>query len=174
MMIQLALVIAATVNGPVPMRAQAPAAAARPNFTGAWIPSDPTASDRWFDVGLTNIPGQGRVTIAQRPDRLTVTITMPDEKLDPLLTISGRFYPTVIYRLTDAPGRIGGAGAGGPLRPSVPTWFGDRLVIPDPWPSFRRTSATYSLDGDRLKLETSVEVDSARSNTITQWFTKAK
>jgi hypothetical protein len=168
------LAIAAVVCGLSPLFAQTPAGVAHPVFAGTWMPSDAAASNRWFDVGLTNIPGDGRLTIEQRPDRLTVTITMPDQKLDPLLKINGRFYPTVMYRLTDAQGRLGGAGAGGPQRPSVPTWFGDRLVIPDPWPSFRRTSATYSLEGDRLKMETTVEIDSARSNTITQWFTRVK
>ena len=124
-----------------PLFAQAPAAAPRPTLAGTWVPSDPKRSDELFAVGLAVTPGGGRLTIEQRADRLTVTIAMPDDKLDPLLRVNGRFYTTIIYRLSG--GRSGGAGAGGPQSPSGPTWFGDRLVIPDARPAARQTTVTY-------------------------------
>ena len=94
--------------------AQSPAAPQRPSFAGTWEPSEPAKSDRLFDVGLAVIPGQGRLMIEQRSDRLTVRITMPDDRLDPILGIKGRFYETIVYRTPTAPGRSGGYGAGGP------------------------------------------------------------
>ena len=87
-----------------------------------------------------------------------MTVTVPDDYLDPILSINGRVYTTVVYRLSEEQGRSGGAGAEGPPPLSRPTWFGDRLVIPEPWPAKFPTTMTYSLDGDRLKLETRVQV----------------
>jgi len=86
------------------------------------------------------------------------------------LSITGRFYATTIYRLSR--GRSGGTGAGGAPPPSGPTWFGDRLVIPDSRPGRLRTTTTYSLDGGRLKLETRVELGDGRANDVTEWFTR--
>ena len=168
------LAVAVSVVGVTQLLAQAPAAATHPSFAGTWEPSEPVKSDRLFDVGLSAIPGGGRLMIEQRPNRLTVTITMPDDRLDPILNINGRFYSTIVYRLTESRWPAGGTGAAGPPRPTVPTWFGDRLVIPDMRPAARRTLTTFSLDGDRLKMETVVEVDDTRKNNVTEWFTRVK
>ncbi len=167
-------IVALLCTGSRPFAQQSAGAVQHPSLTGTWLPSEPARSDELFAVGLTTIPGNGQLTIDQRSDRLTVTITLPDDKLDPLLSVNGRFYTTIIYRLSGRPERSGGAGAGGPQPPSVPTWFGDRLVIPDARPSPRRTTTTYSLVGDRLKLETSVEISAGRANMVTQWLTRAK
>jgi hypothetical protein len=153
-----------------PMRAFAQA----PTLAGTWQPSDPARSDELFAVGLTAIPGSGRVTIEQRPDRLTVTISIPDDKLDPILRVSGRFYPAIIYRISETAGRFGGAGAGGPHPPAMPTWFGEKLVIPDARPGARPITMTYSIDGSRLKVETRVDLDGTRANTVTEWFTRVR
>ena len=118
------------------------------------------------------LSGRGRLTIEQRPDRFTVTITMPDDDLTPVLRINGIFYTTIVYSISEMTGRSGGAGAGGPQSPSRPTWIGDKLVIPNARPAARASTTTYSLDGDRLKLETHVEMGDGRANDVTQWFTK--
>jgi hypothetical protein len=153
--------------------AQSPSpAASRPDLSGTWMPAEPAKSDRLFDVGLSTIPGSGRMTIEQTPNRFTVTITMPDERLDPLLTIGGRFYPTIIYRVYES-GRAGGAGAGAQV-PSLTSWVGDRLVIPNARPGTRPTTTTFSMDGERLKMETRVEVDATRANNVVELFTKVK
>ena len=93
---------------------------------------------------------------------------MPDEKLNPILSINGRFYPTVIYRVSPERWRPIGFGAGGPQLPTAPTWFGDSLVIPNARPSSRPITTTYSVDGARLKVETRVEISEGRSNTVTE------
>jgi hypothetical protein len=156
-----------------PSERQVPAATSHPTFSGTWTPSDPARSDKFFSVGVNRIPGRGRLTIEQRADRLMVTITLPDDILDSILPFYSRFYPTVFYRLSDVPGREGGAGAGGPPPLSRPTWFGERLVIPDPWPgSVHPTTETYSLDGNRLKLETHIAVSATRANDLAEWFNK--
>jgi len=119
------------------------------------------------------IPGQGRLSIEQRANRLTVTMTIPDDKLDPMLAGRGRFYPTVIYYLFET--RLGGYGAAGPPKLTQATWIDDRLVIPDPWPGLTHpTTQTYSLDGDRLKIETRVDMGAGRENDVPEWFTKVK
>ena len=169
--LRLTLPIAALLYA-TPLFGQAPAVAPHPTLSGTWAPSEPAQSDQLFAVGLTRIPGQGRLTIEQRADRLVVTIALPDDKLDTLLKINGRFYMTVIYHVSE--GRLGGAGAGGAPRPSEPTWFGDRLVIPDPQPAARSTMWTCSLDHDRLKLETRVDLPDGRANSVAQWFTRAQ
>jgi len=170
----LILSIAVLICAAPRLLAQIPAVAPQPTLAGTWAPSEPARSDQLFAVGLTPLPGRGRLTIEQRPDRLAVTITMPDDMLDPLLDVSGRFYATIIYRTTQ--GRSGGSGAGGAQQLSTPTWFGDRLVIPNARPSARpiTTTTTYSLEGDRLKSETRVEVSAGHANTITEWFTRVR
>ena len=156
------------------LRAQSPATPQRPSFAGTWEPTEPEKSDRLFDVGLTTIPGRGQLTIEQRADRFTVRITMPDDRLDPILSIKGRFYETIVYRTPTAPGRSGGYGAGGPATPVGVTWVGDQLVIPNARPDGRPGKTTYSMDGDRLKVETLGQVTSDRASTVTEWFTRVK
>jgi hypothetical protein len=99
---------------------------------------------------------------------------MPEDTLDRLLHLTGRFYQTVLYRLSETPGRTGGAGAGGLQRLTVPTWFGQRLVIPDIRPATRPTMTTFSLEGDRLKLETRADVVATGASTVTEWFSRVR
>jgi len=101
----------------------------RTNLSGTWIPTDPEASDARFNVGLSRIPGSGRVTIEQAANRFTVSITMPDDRLDGAFA-NGRFQQTVVYRVYES-GRSGGAGAGPPQVPTRTAWVDDRLVIPN-------------------------------------------
>ena len=101
----------------------------RPNLSGTWAPADPESSDARFNVGLSRIPGSGRLTIEQAANRFTVSITMPDDRLDRAFA-TGRFQQTIIYRV-DESGRSGGAGAGPPQVPTHTAWVGDRLVIPN-------------------------------------------
>jgi hypothetical protein len=61
---------------------QVPTAALRPPFAGIWTPSDRARSDELFAVGLASVPGRGRLTIKQTTDRLTVTITLPEDSID--------------------------------------------------------------------------------------------
>jgi hypothetical protein len=165
--------LAASVVAVPRLLAQAPSSTSHPSLAGIWAPTVPEDSDRLFGVGLTLIPGQGRLTIEQRANRLTVTITIPDDKLDPRLAIQGRFYPTVIYFVSEA--RSLGYGAGGPPKLTQATWVDDRLVIPNPWPGLTHpTMQTYSLDGDRLRVETRVEMGAGRENVITERLAKVK
>jgi hypothetical protein len=163
-------VVLASVAQPL---AQTPSPTAHPSFAGTWAPSIPSDSDRLFDVGLTMISGQGRLIIEQRANRLTVTMTIPDDKLEPLLAINGPFYPTAIYYLSDT--RTGGYGAGGAPQLTQPTWLGNQLVIPNPWPMLKRpTTQTYSLDGDHLAIETRVDMGPGRVNDHTERFEKVQ
>jgi hypothetical protein len=157
----------------VPPLAQANAPTSHPSFAGTWAPSVPADSDRRYDVGLTRIPGQGRLTIEQSANRLTVTMTIPDNKLEPLLAVQGRLYPTAIYYLSEV--RTGGYGAGGAPQPTQPTWLDNRLVIPNPWPGLTHpTTQMYSLDGNHLTIETRVDMGAGRVNDITERFDKVK
>ena len=153
-------------------RAQMPAAPRHPSFAGTWAPSDPDKSNQLFNVGLSSIPGSGRMTIEQRDDRFTVTIALPDDKLEAMLRLTGRYYPTTIYRVPPGSVRVGGTGAGGPPPLTDPTWMDDKLVIPNARQSARPVTTTYALDGERLKVESQVEIGAGRSNTVTEWFTR--
>jgi hypothetical protein len=145
----------------------------RPNLSGTWAPADPEASDARFNVGLSRIPGSGRLTIEQTANRFTVSVTMPDNRLDGAFA-NGRFEQTVIYRVYES-GRSGGAGAGTPQVPTRTAWVDDRLVIPNVIPgSARPITMTFSMAGERLKIETRFEVDATNANTITELFTKVK
>jgi hypothetical protein len=164
------MVLIAVLGGArLPVSAQTPAPASLPDFSGVWAPSDAARSDTLFDVGLSVVPGRGRMTIDQRVNRITISISMTDDKLEPLMAISGRFYASIIYGITSRPARQGGFGAAGPPELTVPTWVGDRLVIPDARPAQRKATWTLSREGDRLKVETKVE---GRANTITEWFSR--
>jgi hypothetical protein len=156
--------------------AQAPTQASHPSFAGTWAPSAPADSDRRWDIGIAKIPGQGRLTIDQQANRLTVTITIPEDKLAPRLAIQGRVYPTVIYQLFEPTGRSGGYGAGGPPKPTQQaTWVNDQLVISNPWPGLARpTTETYALDGDHLVIETRVDMSPGRVNDLTERFDKMR
>lgn len=168
----LAVTLTISVAGGV-LIAQSPAAAPRPDFSGTWSPVDPAKSDTLFDVGLTAIPGSARLTIEQTPNRFTTTVTIPDARLDPYLNFSGRFSPTTIFRIYET-GRQGGAGAGGPVLPARTSWVGNRLYIPNMSGGVKRTMTTFEMDGERLKMETVVEVDAVRRNTVTELFGKVK
>jgi hypothetical protein len=149
----------------------------RPNFSGTWVPTDPEASDARFNVGLSRIPGSARLTIEQAADRFTLSITIPDDRLDAAFA-NGRFEQTVIYRVYDA-WRSGGAGAGPPkVPPKVLTrtaWVDDRLVIPNASPGLARpVTMTFSMAGERLRIETRFDADVTSASTITDLFTKMK
>ena len=164
----IAVVWSAAVFGQVPAMSPLPA------FGGTWAPSEPGRSDQFFAVGLTVVPGDGQLTIEQRSDRLTLSIAMPDEKLDPILSVNGRFYSTIIYRIPNERVRLGGFGAGGPRLPAGPHWLGDTLVLPNARPATRPITAMLSLDGERLKIETHVELPNGRPNTVVEWFARVR
>jgi hypothetical protein len=163
------IAIAAALACEEPLMSQAPGVPSHPTFSGTWSPSDPVQSDGLFNLGLTLIPGQGRLTIEQRVNRLTVMFVIPDDELDRLLGVVGRLNTTTVYRISETPGRVGGAGAGGSPSLSQPTWFGEQLVVPNMRPSNTPITTTISLDGDRLKLQTR-----GGRNVVDEWFTKAK
>lgn len=145
----------------------------RPDFSGTWVPTQPEISDRWFNVGLTRIPGDGSISIQQTDSRFSLTIALPDKTLDLLLNVIGRYEPTIIYRIYPG-GRSGGAGAGGPARPERTSWIEDRLVIPNAITSERPVTMTFSLDGQVLRVESSVDISASRANSVTQLFTRVK
>lgn len=158
---------------PVQVPTQAPAEGQRPTLAGVWTPSDPAKSSVFFDNGIGWIPGNGRLVIEQRSNRLTVTKHVPDDILDPLLAIHGYFYPTVIYRISERSGRSGGSGAGGDLAGS--SWQGNRLVLTQTRAGIRLITVSLSLDGDRLKHEShTVIAGEGKESTVAEWFTKAK
>ena len=138
--------------------------------------ADLERSDRYFDVGLSPIPGTARLIIEQRGvNRLTVTILIPEERLAPINPrFYATFYQTIVYRLFEPEGRGGGAGAGGAPQPTVPTWVGDRLVIPNARPSAFPTLTTFSMDGDQLKIETHVDRGGGRGNHVTELFKRER
>ena len=145
----------------------------RTNLSGTWVPTDPVASDARFNVGLSRIPGSGRVTIEQTANRFTLSITMPDDRLDGAFA-NGRFEQTVIYRVYES-GRSGGTGAAPPQVPTRTAWVDDRLVIPNAIPgSVRPITMTFSMAGERLRIETRFETDAKGVNTIGELFTKVK
>jgi hypothetical protein len=151
---------------------QVPSGGLHPTFAGIWTPSDPARSDKAWSVGISRIPGRARLTIEQRPDRLTLTISMPDDLLSSMLRLVP-FYPTVVLHLSDVQ-RSGGYGAGGPPPLSGPTWVGDQLTVPALWPGDKdSTTTTYSLDGDRLKVETRTVVNAAHTNHLEEWFNRS-
>jgi hypothetical protein len=51
---------------------------------------------------------------------------------------------------------------------------GDQIVIPNPRPSSRPLTMTLAMEKDRLKLDTRIEIDAKRTNTVTEWFTRVK
>ena len=145
----------------------------RTNLSGTWVPADPAVSDARFNVGLSRIPGSGRLTIEQTANRFTVSITMPDDRLDGAFA-HGRFQQTIIYRV-DGSGRSGGGGAGPPQVPTHTAWVDDRLVIPNAiLGSARPVTMTFSMDGERLRIESRVEADGTSGSTIRELFTKVK
>jgi len=98
---------------------------------------------------------------------------MPDDRLDRAFG-HDRFEQTVIYRVYES-GRSGGAGAGPPQVPTHPTWVDDRLVIPNAiLGSAHPVTMTFSMEGERLRIESRVEGDATNASTITEFFTKVK
>jgi hypothetical protein len=166
----LTLTVTTFWMAPAPIAQEVPHAQ-RPTFAGTWAPSDPAKSDELFDSGLGWVPGNGRLIIEQRPDRLTVTKRLPDDRIDPFLDINGQFSMTVVYRIVEPRGRSGGFGAAGDQRPT--SWQGGRLVLLERWGT-RPYTLALSLDGDRLKLETYELVSQAPRNDVAEWFTRVK
>jgi hypothetical protein len=174
LMLTCSLIAGASI--PLP---QANATTKRPTFAGTWRPSDPPRSDRFFEVGLGLVPGDGRVVIEQSSNRLTLTKNIPDATLDRLLAIQREFYTTTVYRIDEAPipgSRPGGAGASGLTAGASPSsWQGDRLVFIQRQLDSRKITASLSLDGDRLKLEShTVILREKTESTVSEWFDRIK
>jgi hypothetical protein len=143
----------------------------RPSFAGVWKPSDPAKADTFFSVGITWVPGDGRIAIEQSSNRLTVTMTIPDAILDKLLSIQKQYYPTIIYRIDEPSGR-GGFGSAGDLSGS---WQGDRLVIMRRTTANVRGTTSLLMDGDRLKKENySAVIGENKETTTSEWFDRIK
>jgi hypothetical protein len=145
----------------------------RPSFAGTWAPSDPKWSEVLFVNGMSSVAsvsGQGRLIIEQRPDRLTITKQLPDDKLDIMLNFIGRYDTTTVYRIEMSPGRSGGFGAAGDPRAG---WRADRLVFEIRGAAKPQTVA-FSMDGERLKVETHVVVSPGKENNTPEWFTRVK
>ena len=145
----------------------------RTNLSGTWVPADPEASDARLNVGLSRIPGSARLTIEQIANRFTLSITIPDDRLDAAFA-NGRFEQTVVYRVYESV-RSGGAGAGPPKVPTRTAWVDDRLVIPNATPGLPHpVTMTFSMAGERLSLETRYEGHATSANPIRELFTKVK
>jgi len=166
------VLVSAWFAAPVAISRQLVPPAQHPSFAGTWTPSEPARTDVLFSNGLGWIPGNGQLIIEQRPDRFTLTKEVPDDKLDPILDVNGQYFKTVVYRIIVPAGRRGGFGAAGDQRPS--SWQGDRLVFQDSRSGGRPLSMTFSLDGERLKLETHSAVGGGRENNIAEWFTRVR
>ena len=144
----------------------------RPSFAGNWMPAEPARSEVLFSNGLSlaEVGGQGRLVIEQRADRLILTRQLSDDALDKMLNFKGRFDTTTVYRIVVPQAGRGGFGAGGDTSAS---WQGDRLVLPI-LGAAHPTTVTFSLDGERLKVEMHNVVSSGKENNTPEWFTKVK
>jgi hypothetical protein len=161
------------IGGAAAPLAQTGAETRRPAFAGAWRPSDPARSEMFFDVGLGWVPGDGRLVVEQTSNRLTVTKHIPDAKLDRLLAVHREFYTTVIYRIEDPGGRLGGAGASGQAAGS--SWQGDRLMVIQRQTGIRQITVSLSMDGERLKMDTHVVIAAEnKESTTSEWFERIK
>ena len=143
-----------------------------PSFAGTWAPSNPERSALLFKNGMSfvaGVSGKGRLVIEQRPDRLILTKQLPDDALDMMLKLLGRYDTTTVYRIVTPQGRSGGFGAAGDTRSS---WQADRLVfyITD---SAKGLAAAFSMDGEQLKVEEHTVVK-GNKNTSSEWFTRVK
>jgi hypothetical protein len=172
----VAVMLAFGVGFGVPLVAQAPTPAVHPSFAGTWVPANKHRNDLFFAAMATDLPGDGRLIIEQTATLITVTKKMPDEELQRRVRFGRSFSQTVVYQL-NAPGRSGGFGAAGAPPMMVPTWVGDRLVIPHAQPDtdgLKNFTVTYSFEGDSLKQETHWELADGRANTLAFLFERSK
>jgi len=145
----------------------------RPSFAGTWVPADPSRSEVLFNNGISavaGVSGQGRLVVEQRPDRLTLTRQLSDDALNMMLNFKGSFDTTTVYRIVLPQSGNGGLGAGGDTRSS---WQGDRLVLQIVGAA-KPTTVTFSLDGERLKVESHVVVSPGKENNTAELFTRVK
>ena len=171
----LALVAALSIASVAPSSLsarQGAAIPAHPIFSGVWSPSNPQSADRFFAAHVTPVPGGAKLSIDQRPSRITVGIDLPEADLDRL---NSRFFASVVYPISRYP--LGGNGAG-PGLPVEAAWDGEALVIP----SFSvrgggrvPVSVTFSLQQSQLAMKTEYQLPSApRLTSVTQLFDRAK
>jgi len=168
------IILTSAFAASLPSLQQKTVAVTRPNFAGSWEPADRARSTTLFSVGIGWVPANGRIVIEQRANRLTVTKSVPDDVLDPLLQLHGEFYPTVMYPIFER--EPGGApvafGAAGDLRAS---WQGDRLVLSRSQAGIRLITISLSLDGDRLRKDShTVITTEQKESTVQEWFVKTK
>ena len=144
---------------------------AHPIFSGVWSPSNPQSADKLFAAYVIPIPGGAKLSIDQRPNRITIGIDLPEADLDRLHT---RFFANVVYPISRYP--VGGNGAG-PDRSIEAAWEGEALVIP----SFSArdggrvpVTVTFSLQESHLAMKTEYQLPSAaRMTSVTQLFDRA-
>ena len=143
----------------------------RPSFAGTWVPADPNRSEVLFNNGtsaVAGVSGQGRLLIEQRADRLTLTRQLSDDASSMMLNFKGSFDTTTVYRIVLPQSGNGGLGAGGDTRSS---WQEDRLVLQIVGAA-KPTTVTFSLDGERLRVETHVVVSPGKENNQAELFTR--
>lgn len=171
----LALVAALSVASTAPSSLSAKqrsAIPAHPIFSGVWSPSNPQSADKFFAAFVTPMPGGAKLSIDQRPNRITVGIDLPEADLDRL---NRHFFASVVYPISYY--RAGGNGAGSDLSTTA-AWDGEALVIPNfamRDGSGVPVTVTFSLQKSQLAMKTEYQVrPGARETVVTQLFDRAK
>ena len=160
------------------------------DFSGRWVPVDSQRSDTLFSVGLSDVSGDGSLTIVQNEKTITITRALPADLLARNVQIMGGFMATTVHKLDgsestnvlviEPPARPEGMGKTPATLHEQPTrietvsratWNGDQLVIA--WPIVDsqgkvhgETRAAYSLSGQELRRETTTDRKDARGNAL--------
>jgi hypothetical protein len=113
-----------------------------PNLSGHWIPTDAVRAARLFDVGLLDVGPQG-FTIAQEEGRIT-------------LTREGTF--ALLPHATSYT-----------LGTDVARWNGETLVLVTTFAN-GVARASYSLDNDTLRVETTATTSQGATNQFVQTY----
>jgi hypothetical protein len=165
-------IAAAFASAPSASARQAAPIPAHPIFSGVWSPVNAMQADRLFAAFISPVPGGAKLSIDQRPGRITVGIDLPDDDLDRFAGNNMGFFARVVYPISRYP--LGGNGAG-PNRSVDAAWNGEALVIPlfsawDLGENGATKMVTFSLQDSHLAMK----LEWGKASAFTQLFDRAK
>ena len=137
-----------------------------PDFSGKWTPRDPSTADKLFDVGLSEIPGSGTLTISQTDTLITFAWDMPEPSRKIRDTL--RRPTATTFPIVPSPGDVGTA-----------SWKGQALVIQVPLasgaPPTRTEIFTLTITAGVLQFDQTIQtIASGRSSTVRQFYLRGQ
>ncbi len=141
------------------------------NYAGEWTPRDPEKNDALFGIGLTDVPGRGRLMISIDASMLAISRTGPGAEPGPRDTIGAQVPARSVYDLSGRPTTH--TSIAGPAV-SRATAESNRIVVRTTLPQ-GELETVYSIAGGDLQVETTLwGPDGRPGSTVRLWYQRRR